>query len=87
MTLHRRGLEIGPFNLFGLEINPTFHWYGLIIVLGIAAAAMLIAGLSLVACTGGGDPDPHAIARGLRHVRQACLVVLAAYRLHRASPG
>ena len=41
MTFHRRGLEIGPFNLFGLEINPTFHWYGLIIVLGIAALLVL----------------------------------------------
>ncbi len=42
MTFHRRGLEIGPFNLFGLEINPTFHWYGLIIVGGILAAALLV---------------------------------------------
>jgi len=42
MTVHRRGLEIGPFNLFGLEINPTFHWYGLIIVTGILAAAWLV---------------------------------------------
>ena len=34
MTFHRRGLEIGPFDLLGLTINPTFHWYGLIIVYG-----------------------------------------------------
>ncbi len=43
MTFHRRGLEIGPFDLFGLTINPTFHWYGLIIVTGIIAAAALVA--------------------------------------------
>lgn len=42
MTFDRRGLEIGPFDLFGLTINPTFHWYGLIIVTGILAAAGLV---------------------------------------------
>jgi len=41
MTFHRRGLEIGPFDLFGLEIHPTLHWYGLIIVTGILLAAWL----------------------------------------------
>lgn len=34
MNLHRRGLEIGPL---------TFHFYGLIIVIGILAAASLVA--------------------------------------------
>ncbi len=43
MTLHRRGLEIGPFDLFGLTIHPTFHFYGLIIVTGILLAAWLTA--------------------------------------------
>ncbi|HEX3053937.1 MAG TPA: prolipoprotein diacylglyceryl transferase [Aggregatilineaceae bacterium] len=43
MNFDRRGLEIGPFDLFGLTINPTFHWYGLIIVTGILAATMLVA--------------------------------------------
>lgn len=43
MTWHRYGLEIGPIDLFGLTINPTLHWYGLIIVLGILAAASLAA--------------------------------------------
>jgi len=43
MTWSRRGLEIGPFDLFGLTIHPTFHWYGLIIVMGILAAATLTA--------------------------------------------
>ena len=42
MTFHRRGLEVGPFDLFGVTINPTFHWYGLIIVTGIIAAAGLL---------------------------------------------
>ncbi len=39
MDFSRRGLEIGPFDLFGVTINPMFHWYGLIIVAGIMAAA------------------------------------------------
>jgi phosphatidylglycerol---prolipoprotein diacylglyceryl transferase len=43
MNFDRHGLEIGPFDLFGLTINPTFHWYGLIIVLGILMAATLTA--------------------------------------------
>jgi phosphatidylglycerol:prolipoprotein diacylglycerol transferase len=43
MTWSRHGLEIGPFDLFGLTIHPTFHWYGLIIVTGILAAAALTA--------------------------------------------
>jgi phosphatidylglycerol:prolipoprotein diacylglycerol transferase len=34
MDLHRRGLDIGPL---------TFHWYGLIIVLGVLLAASLVA--------------------------------------------
>jgi len=42
MTLDRTGLEIGPFEILGLTINPTFHWYGLIIVTGILAAAWLV---------------------------------------------
>ncbi|MBN1203230.1 MAG: prolipoprotein diacylglyceryl transferase [Anaerolineae bacterium] len=43
MTIDRQGLEIGPFDLFGLTLHPTFHWYGLIIVLGVLAAAALMA--------------------------------------------
>ena len=43
MTLHRRGLEIGPIDLFGLTLHPTFHFYGLIIVAGIFFAALLVA--------------------------------------------
>lgn len=46
MTFDRQGLEIGPFDLFGLTINPTFHWYGLIIVTGIITAAALVAWLA-----------------------------------------
>jgi len=46
MTFHRRGLEIGPFDLFGVTINPTFHYYGLIIVTGIFLAALLAAWLA-----------------------------------------
>lgn len=43
MTFHRRGLEIGPIDLFGLTLNPTFHYYGLLIVTGIFLAALLVA--------------------------------------------
>lgn len=43
MTIDRRGLEIGPFEIFGLTLNPTFHFYGLIIVLGIIMAAAVAA--------------------------------------------
>jgi len=43
MTIDRRGIEFGPFDLFGLTLNPTFHWYGLIIVVGILAAAWVAA--------------------------------------------
>jgi phosphatidylglycerol---prolipoprotein diacylglyceryl transferase len=46
MSFERRGLEIGPFEIFGITINPTFHWYGLIIVTGIFLAAMLAAWLA-----------------------------------------
>lgn len=46
MTFHRYGLELGPFELFGLTFNPTFHFYGLIIVLGIFAAAALVSRLA-----------------------------------------
>lgn len=61
MTLHRRGLEIGPFNLFGLEINPTFHWYGLIIVSGILVAAWLVAWMARREK----DKDPDHVWNGL----------------------
>ena len=43
MNWDRRGVEIGPFEILGLTINPTLHFYGLIIVLGIIAAAALAA--------------------------------------------
>lgn len=43
MNIDRQGLEIGPFDILGLTIHPTFHWYGLIIVTGIFAAAALMA--------------------------------------------
>jgi phosphatidylglycerol:prolipoprotein diacylglycerol transferase len=43
MDFSRTGLEIGPFDLFGVTVNPTFHWYGLLIVTGIIAAAAVAA--------------------------------------------
>lgn len=46
MELTRRSLEIGPIELFGLSINPTIHFYGVVIVLGIILATALIAWLA-----------------------------------------
>lgn len=43
MTIDRQGIEIGPFDLFGLTLNPTFHFYGLLIVGGILLAAFVAA--------------------------------------------
>ncbi|WP_119071921.1 prolipoprotein diacylglyceryl transferase [Aggregatilinea lenta] len=43
MNIDQRGFEIGPFDIFGITLHPTFHWYGLIIVAGIALAALLAA--------------------------------------------
>ena len=43
MELTRRSLEIGPIDLFGLSINPTIHFYGVVIVLGILAGTALVA--------------------------------------------
>lgn len=43
MSIDRRGIEIGPFEIFGLTLNPTFHFYGLIIVLAILVAASVAA--------------------------------------------
>jgi phosphatidylglycerol:prolipoprotein diacylglycerol transferase len=60
MTFHRRGLEIGPFDLFGLNVNPTFHWYGLIIVTGILLAAALVAWMAKR-----DDKDPDLVWDGL----------------------
>jgi phosphatidylglycerol:prolipoprotein diacylglycerol transferase len=60
MTLDRRGLEIGPIDLFGLTINPTFHWYGLIIVSGILVAASLVAWMAKR-----DDKDPEHVWNGV----------------------
>lgn len=54
MTFHRTGLEIGPFDILGLTIHPTFHFYGLIIVTGIFVSAWLIARLAKI---DGKDPE------------------------------
>lgn len=43
MTIDRQGIEIGPIELFGLTLNPTFHFYGLLIVSGILLAATVAA--------------------------------------------
>ena len=61
MTFYRRGLEIGPINLFGFELNPTLHWYGLIIVTGILLAAWLTAWMA----QRDEDKDPEHVWNGL----------------------
>ncbi len=43
MELTQRSLEIGPFEFLGMTINPTIHWYGVIIVIGIILATSLAA--------------------------------------------
>ena len=60
MTFHRYGLELGPFDLFGLTVHPVFHWYGLIIVTGIFAAAWLAAWMARR-----DDKDPEHVWNGL----------------------
>lgn len=54
MEFHRTGIEIGPIELFGFTLNPTLHFYGLLIVLGIFLGASLVAWL---AKRDGKDPD------------------------------
>lgn len=70
MTIDRTGLEIGPFEIFGLSINPTFHWYGLIIVIGISAATMLIAWMAKR-----DDKDPEHVWNGVVWVVIAGVIV------------
>ena len=60
MEFTQRSLEIGPFDIFGLTIHPTIHWYGVIIVTGI------ILGTSLVAwITKRDDEDPEIVWNGV----------------------
>lgn len=54
MEITQRSLEIGPFDILGLTLNPTIHWYGLIIVIGILLATSVVAWL---AKRDGEDPD------------------------------
>ncbi|MBN2304779.1 MAG: prolipoprotein diacylglyceryl transferase [Anaerolineae bacterium] len=61
MDFDRRGLEIGPFDIFGLTFNPTFHWYGLIIVTGVFLAAALVAWLA----KRDEDKDPEHVWNGV----------------------
>jgi len=60
MTIHRRGIEIGPIDLLGVTINPTFHFYGLIIVAGILLAAAVAAWMARR-----DDKDPDHVWNGL----------------------
>lgn len=46
MEITRRSLEIGPIELFGITLNPTLHWYGLLIVIGILLSASVVAWLA-----------------------------------------
>lgn len=60
MELTRRSLEIGPIELFGTSINPTIHFYGVVIVLGILLATALIAWL-----TEKDEDDPELVWNGV----------------------
>jgi phosphatidylglycerol:prolipoprotein diacylglycerol transferase len=61
MNLDRTGLEIGPFDILGLTLHPTLHWYGLIIVTGIFCAAWVTAWLAKY----DDDKDPQTVWDGL----------------------
>lgn len=54
MEITRRAIEFGPFDIFGITLNPTIHWYGVIIMLGIVAASVVVARLT---DKDGDDPD------------------------------
>lgn len=60
MELTRRSLELGPIELFGTTINPTIHWYGVIIVIGIVLATSLAAWLAKK-----DDEDPEIVWNGV----------------------
>lgn len=76
MTIHRRGIEIGPIDLFGLTINPTFHFYGLIIVLGVLAAAMLAAWMARR-----DDKDPEHVWNGVIWVVVLAVIFARLYHI------
>lgn len=46
MEFTRRSLELGPIELVGLSLNPTLHWYGLIIVGAIITATLIVSWLA-----------------------------------------
>lgn len=54
MDITRTGIELGPFDIFGNTVNPTLHFYGLLIVIGILAGTSLTAWL---AKRDGKDPE------------------------------
>jgi phosphatidylglycerol:prolipoprotein diacylglycerol transferase len=41
-----RSIEFGPFEIFGISVNPTIHWYGVIIVAAILAATFVVSWLA-----------------------------------------
>ncbi|NJL92592.1 MAG: prolipoprotein diacylglyceryl transferase, partial [Anaerolineae bacterium] len=54
MDITRTGIQFGPFELFGLTLNPTLHFYGLLAITGIVLGALLVAWL---AKRDGKDPE------------------------------
>lgn len=60
MNFTQRSLEIGPFDIFGLTLHPTIHWYGVIIVTGIIIATSLIAWIAKR-----DDEDPDIVWNGV----------------------
>lgn len=60
MHITRTGIEIGPFDLLGLTINPSIHFYGVLIVLGVMVSAAVAAYLAKK-----DDKDPNLVWDGM----------------------
>ncbi|HLA43786.1 MAG TPA: prolipoprotein diacylglyceryl transferase [Aggregatilineales bacterium] len=60
MDFSRTGIEIGPFDILGVTINPTLHFYGLLAVTGILVGGALAAWLAKK-----DEKDPDHVWNGL----------------------
>ncbi len=63
MEITRTAIDFGTFELFGMTIHPTVHWYGVLIVTGIILASVIIARV-----TEKDHDDPEIVWNGLMWV-------------------